>query len=53
MICSVLEAIPLIKEKQNIVVLTDQHGGKTRLLGLSDDHHDRMRCSSKRHLLTI
>ena len=36
-ICFVLEAIPL-----NFAVLIDRHGGKTQLVGLCDDHHDRM-----------
>ena len=50
-ICSVLEAIPVIKK--NFAVLIDQHGGKKQLAGLRDDHHDRMTCSGTRHLLTV
>ena len=40
MICSVLEAIPLIKK--NFLVITDQHGGKNLLVGFREDRHERM-----------
>ena len=45
-----LEAIPLIKKKTLHWVLIDQHGGKKKLVGLRDDHHDRMTCLGTRHL---
>ena len=28
--------------------MTDQHGGTKQLVGLRDDHHDRMACSGTR-----
>ena len=40
-------------DKKNVVVLTDQHGGKKQLVGPRDDHQDRMTCSDTRHLLTV
>ena len=52
-ICSALKAIPLIKKNKKLRSFTDQHGGKKQLVGLRDDHHDRMTCSGTRYLLAI
>ena len=37
-----LEAIPLMKKSFAVLIDLDQHGGKKQLVGLHDNHHDRM-----------
>ena len=50
----VLEAIPLIKKKLcSSDRPTVQHRGKKQLVGLYDDHHDRMTYFGRRNLLTV